>query len=880
MQKFRLSKLFIHRLFITSCILFNCILAFGQPDTIVIFNPDTSALAVSPDTLTQDKKISENVIKFPIFYTAGDSLRISLGLKKVFLFNESNVKYDEIELNSFFIDLDIDKSEIFAQGSVDSLGKPTGWPIFNDKGDKFECKTLTYNFKTKKGRIMGVITEQEGGYLHGKVTKKHSNDHIHIKGGKYTTCDSPEPHFYISMSKAIVIPGEKVISGPAHLVIEDIPMPLILPFGFFPSKRGKSSGIVFPTYGEEITRGFFLQELGYYFALSDYYDLKVTGDIYSLGSWRLSAGSNYNKRYKYSGSLALSFATNIIGEPGLVNYEKRQDYSIRWQHSQDRKASPYATFSGSVDFKSSRFNKLTSVNPDIFAQNTSNSSVSFNKIWPGSPFTLNANARATQNFSNKTTQLNLPSVSINMSRQYPFRKAGSSGGQKWYDNIEFSYSANLDNRINTFDSLLFTKEAWMKSQHGFKHDLPIRSNFKLFNIVNITPGISYSGVLYTSRIEKNWDPDYIDPLTGVVKPSVVTDTIYGLQYAHSLNPNFSVSMSPNIYGMYQFKSSKIEAIRHVMTPSVGISLIPDMKAILPNYYREVQRDTLGRTETYSIFANGIYGTPSYQGKSGAISFGLGNNFEMKVRTPLDTANTSKKIKLLDRLNFGTSYNLFADSLKWSNISMNGSNSFFDNKVDISFGATYDPYALDENNRKYNTFEWKKNKRFARLTNAFFSLSTRFQSAAAKTTENTGPTNVPAGSEGIFEHMDGITNPSVFIYDSYIDFDVPWSINLSYSLNYSKQGVQSSIVQTMNFSGDLSLTPKWKITFQSGYDFERNEFTMTNISINRNLHCWEASIRAVPFGSYKMYSFLIKVKSSILQDLKYQKQKSWYDNFYR
>lgn len=832
------------------------------------------------DTIAKTTPGSGNVIKSPIKYMAEDSLRISLGIKRVFLFNSSDVKYDNIELQSFHVELDIDKSEILAFGALDSLNKPLGKPIFTDRDDRFESDTLRYNFKTRKGRIIGVRTEQEGGYLHGRITRKQENDHIHVRGAKYTTCDHPEPHFYIGMTRAIVIPGEKVISGPAHLVIEDIPLPLVLPFGFFPNKKGKSSGVIFPSYGEEVTRGFFLQELGYYFALSDHYDLKITGDIYSLGSWRLTGGSNYTRRYKYNGSFEVSLATNIIGEPGLVNYEKRQDYSIRWRHAQDRKANPYSTFSGNIDFKSSRFNKLTSVNPDIFAQNTSNSSVSFNKIWPGSPFTLNANARATQNFSTRKTQLNLPAVSFNLARQYPFRKAGTSGGQKWYDNIEFSYSANLDNRINTFDSLLFTKEAWVKSQHGFKHDLPLRSNFKLFNFINITPGVSYSGVLYTSRIKKTWDPAYVNPVTLETVGRVQTDTIYGLQYAHSLNPNFSVSMAPNIYGMFQFRKSKIEAIRHVMTPSVGISYVPDMKGLFPDYYREVQRDITGRMETYSIYANGIYGTPSFRGRSGNISFGLGNNFEMKVRTPDDTVSTSKKVKILDRLNFSAGYNIFAEEFNWSTINMSGSNTFFDNQLSVTFGANFDPYALDENNRRENVFEWSRNRRLARLTNANLSINTRFQSAAAKSSPPPGAPPPGNGNEGIFEHMDGIPDPSIFLYDTYVDFDVPWSINLSYSLNYSKPGSQKNIVQTLSFGGDISLTPKWKITYQSGYDFHRKEFTMTSISINRDLHCWEASARIVPFGTLKSYSFLIRVRSSVLQDLKYQKQKSWYDNFYR
>lgn len=879
MQKLYPYRLFIHTLFSVWIFLWSGGNSFSQPDTI---NLRPIIMLDSIPQAVEQQEQSENAIKFPIVYSAEDSMRISLGIKKVFLFNSGDVKYDLIELKSFFIDMNLETNEILARGGLDSIGKPKGRPVFTDREDTFESETLSYNFKSRKGRILGVITEQEGGFLHGNIAKKQENDDIHIRRGKYTSCDHPEPHFYISMSKAKVIPGDKVVSGPAFLVIEDIPLPLAIPFGFFPNKRGRSSGVVFPSYGEEITRGFFLQEGGYYFALNEYMDLKITGDIYSLGSWRLTAGSNYNRRYKYRGSFNLSFAANIIGEPGLANYEKRQDYSIRWQHNQDRKANPTMNLSGSVDYKSSRFNKLTSVNPDVFAQNTSNSSISMSKNWPGTPFTLNVNARATQNFSRRTTQLNLPSASFNVARQYPFRGRRPSGDAKWYDNVEFSYSANLDNRINTFDSLLFNKETWLRSQHGFKHDLPIRSNFKLFNIVNITPGITYSGVLYTNRIDKRWDADYVNPQTGLPAPRVVTDTIYGLQYGHSLNPNFSIGMSPNIYGMFQFRGSRVEALRHVMTPSVSLSLTPDMKGVFPNYFRDVQRDTLGNTESYSIFANGIYGTPSFRGRSGSIGFGLGNNFELKVRTPQDTTSTSKKIKLLDRLNFTTSYNLFADSLNWSNINMTGSTSLFNNNLNINFGAVMDPYALDQSNRKYNRFEWQENRRPGRITSANLSFSTRFQSS--KNGENTGsappPSDIPTESRGIFDHLDEIPDPTIFLYDTYVDFDVPWSLSLNYSLNYSKPGIEKRIVQTLSFNGDLSLTPKWKITFQSGYDFERKDFTMTRLSINRDLHCWEASITAVPFGTLKSYSFLIRVKSAILQDLKYQKQKSWYDNFYR
>ena len=828
-------------------------------------------------------------------YSSSDSIDFSINEQKLFLYGEAWVKYENIELNAAYIEIDLASNEIFARGETDSLGIETGRPVMTQGSDTFEAKTMRYNFETKRGIISGIVTEQEGGFLHGETTKKHENEHLHIRGGKYTSCDHEHPHFYIALTRAKVIPDDKVISGPAYLVIEDIPLPLAIPFGFFPNKPERKSGILFPTYGEEASRGFYLRGGGYYMHINDYLDLRLEGDIYSLGSWSANAASNYRVRYRYNGSFRYAYSHNVAGERGMANYQENTSYNIAWQHRQDAKASPYSNFSASVNFGSSSFNKFNTVNPDVFATNTAQSSISFSHRWPDSPFSLTSNISANQNFSNQTVNLRLPSVNFNMARQYPFRNPDRIGDPRWYDNIELSYTSKIDNRLNTYDTLLFRREALRDMQNGFQHDIPLRANFRLFNLLNITPGVTYSGVMYTSSIRKTWVEDYYDPRREEIVPSLVTDTIPGIVYGHSINPNFSTGLSQNIYGMFMFRDSRIEAIRHVMTPSVGFSFAPDVEGLMPDYYRTVQRDTLGNETTYSIFENGIYGTPSIRGRAGSVNFSLANNIEMKVRDSRDTINQSRKVKILDRLNFSTGYNVYADSLNWSTINMTGNTSLFDNKVRINFNAVMDPYALDENFRRYNASEWSVNRSPGRITRAGLSLTMGLRSAAAPrgTATGQGPdgrmapgdngTMIDAGSgipgEDMFSHLDDIDH-TVHYYGDYVDFNVPWNLNIRYNLNYSKPRDESQITQTLNFSGDMSLTPRWRIQFSSGYDFRANNFTMTNINIYRDLHCWEMRFGVVPFGSRKSWSFSIAVKSTLLQDLKYHTQRSWYDNFFR
>jgi hypothetical protein len=867
------------------------------PDTLL---QDTISL-IESDMLParQPANRQNNFLTSKVEYTATDSIVYSVTEQKFFLWREAYVKYENLELQADYIEIDMVKNEVFATGITDSLGNVTGRPVMTEGAETFEAETMRYNFQTKKGIITGIVTEQQDGFLHGHTTKKHANDHLHIHGGKYTTCDLDHPHFYIALTRAKVIPDDKVISGPAYLVIEDIPLPIAVPFGFFPNKPDRRSGILFPTYGEEASRGFFLRNGGYYLHLNDYMDLRLMGDVYSLGSWSANAASNYSRRYRFNGSFRYAYSYNVTGERGLANYMENTSYNIAWQHRQDAKASPNSNFSASVNFGSSSYNRLNSIVPDITATNTAQSSISFSQRWPDSPFSLTSNISANQNFSNNSVTVRLPSVNFNMARQYPFRSAQRVGDYRWYENIELSYTSNLDNRINTLDTLLFRRETLRNMESGFRHEIPIRANFRLFNLLNITPGISYSGVMYTSQIRQNWAEDAVNPRTGEIGPGVVTDTIPGIVYGHAINPNFSTSLSQNIYGMFTFRNSRVEAIRHVMTPSVGFSFIPDMGGINPDYYRMVQNNEQGRMVEYSIFQGQMYGTPSVSGRAGNVTFSLLNNLEMKVRDQRDTINQSRKVAILERLNFSTSYNIYADSMNWSVINMTGSTSIFENKVRINFNAIMDPYALNENNQRYNAFQWSQNRTPGRITRAGLNVTMGLRSAAAQRPSGAGmgalPGPVPPdetalprmdahgeilpGEDDIFGHLDDVAH-EVYYYGEYVDFNVPWNLNVRYNLNYTRPQRDSRISQTLNFSGDLSLTPRWKIQFTSGYDFEANEFTPTNINIYRDLHCWDMRFGVVPFGSRKSWNFSIAVKSSLLKDLKYRTTRSWYDNFFR
>ncbi len=699
-------------------------------------------------------------------------------------------------------------------------------------------------------------TEQEGGYLHSEITKRLEDKSICIKDGKYTTCDLDHPHYYIALTKAKVIPDDKIVSGPAYLVLSDMPTPIGLPFGFFPNQKKYSSGILIPEYGEEANRGFFLRNGGYYFALSDYFDLSLRGDIYSKGTWGARLHSNYKKRYKYNGNIDIKFFDNIVGEKGLPNYAKSKDFAIGWKHKQDAKAHPGSNFSADVNISSSTYDRNQTYSSTNYLNNTKSSSVSYSKRW-GSDLNFSANLRHSQNSRNKSVSLTLPSLNFSMNRKYPFRRKNAVGDLQWYEKIEISYKSKLENQVNAGDSVIFTREAFDLMKNGFQHDIPISANFKFFKFFTFTPKLNYTGRAYTKHFVKRWDENYF--INDTTFGAVVVDTIEQFKYINEFSPSVSLAVSPTFYGLYQFKKGSVKAVRHVISPSVRFNYKAGTGKDNPQVWRPmpIGLDSVDTNNMYSVFAGSLYGSPRSNLESGSVNLSIGNNLEMKVKSQKDTINEYKKIKLIESLNITSSYNMFAEKNNWSNISINGRTTLFKN-LKITFGSSFDPYALDSLGNRTTNFELSENKVLGRLTSANFSTGFSFKPPKSTTDEE---------DETIIGD-----------YEDYVDFNVPWTLRVDYMWKYSKPRLESVVTQTLRFSGDVKLTQKWKIGFSSGYDIEKNDFTYTSIDIYRDLHCWEARFTWIPFGYHQSYNFQINVKSAILKDLKWAKRKSWYDNF--
>ncbi len=841
--------------------------------------PDSMNIFISENTIGKNdstEKKPKTILDSPIEYYAVDSILFSLDNKKVFLYGDAVITYQNMELKAAYIELDMDKNEIYAIGLPDTSGVVIGSPHFKEDDEEYDAREMRYNFKSKKGIIKDVRTEQSDGFLHAELTKKHENGEIHMLHGKYTTCDAPHPHFYMALTRAKVIPNDKIVSGPAYMVVEDVPLYFpILPFGFFPNTRKHSSGVILPEYGEEEQRGFFLRGGGYYFAINDYLDYTITGDYFTQGTWGTTSRLNYRKRYKFSGNTEMRYYKNGRGDRDIPGeFTQTTDFSLRWSHSQDPKANPYNRLSASVNFSTKTFDEDYSRRADEYLNNTKQSNVSFSKSWPNKPFNLSLNLRHQQNsLGGEGDQINftLPSANFNVSRQYPFRNKKSSGKLKWYENIGFDYKVQMQNRLETNDSLFFNHFEFENKDLGFKHTVPLSTSVKFLRFFTFSPGVSYTGMVYTKKIySRDWVWDNEEQTHG----SFVDSITEGYYYAHGYAPNASVSVNPTLYGMYQFKKGgRVEAIRHVIDPNVGFSFVPDMKGLVPNYYKTSYNPTTEIYKKYSIYENRMYGTPTLPGRSGNINLSLRNNVEMKVNTYNDTTQAQKKIKIIDNLNVSTSYNVFADSTEyaWSRINMSTSNSFFQNKLNIRLTAVGSIYAFDtlkgiEYNDKYI---WESRDQIMRITNAGISFGSSFRSLQGSKEEQKGADQEEEESEII---------ESDIVYTEYVDFNIPWDFRFDYSFVYSKPLLNQKLTQTLSFSGNFSLTPKWKIGFRSGWDFDQKELTYTTLNVYRDLHCWEARFNWVPFGRRKSYGFTISAKASILRDLKWDKPKeSWYDN---
>ena len=809
-----------------------------------------------------------------------DSLVYDVRNKLVYIYNEGDVTYQNSNLKADFMRINMTDKTVFAYGKPDSLdGKPiVTKPEFSDGSASYQMDTITYNFATEKAKIKGVATQQGDGWLVGGSVKKMPDNTINIQDGMYTTCEETDhPHFYLAMTKAKVQPGKKVITGPAYLVMEDVPIYFLgIPFGFFPINMGPKSGLLMPSYGEDGTRGFFLRDLGYYITLGDYADLAVRGGFYTLGSWEASAASRYIKRYKYSGSFNIQYSNIKTGEKGEPDYLKQSNFRVQWTHSQDAKANPGSTFSASVNFATSGYNRYSANTLNDILSTQTNSSISYSKSWTGTPFSLSANMAISQNSSNQSISLTLPTVVFNVSRIYPFKRKEKTGKDRWYEKISMQYTGKMTNSVTTTESEIFTKKTLENMKNGIEHSIPVSASFNVFNYINLSPSFNYNEKWFFKKVEYEWNP-----MTNKVDTMANEYGFYRLY-----NYSMSVSASTTVYGMYDFtkkkRDRKIQAIRHVLTPSIGFSYTPDFGDFKYGYYKSLQRDSLGTTQTYSPYAVNAYSVPS-SGRNMSMNFSLSQNLEMKVLSKRDTSGV-KKIKLIDELRISGSYNFLADSMRLSTIPISFRTTLFGN-FGINLSATLDPYRLTPDGKRINKLFFP-----GRIVSTGWSFGYTFKSRDDRSqTAINDITSIPPEYMNPFYDPYGTMDPVLrrqYMAQTYYDFSLPWNFGFNYTVNYSittgnypPKGYKKNVTQTVGFNGSLNLTPKMGITFQGGYDIKANRLTTSSVSITRDLHCWQMSFSWIPFGTYRSWSFNIGVKAASLSDLKYDKSQSMYENMY-
>jgi len=836
---------------------------------------DSSHLNATDSSKTVKAK-KHTAIDSKVTRQARDSIVQNLKTKKVFLYGDAVITYGDITLKAAYIEVDFNTNTVYATGLPDSTGKIIGKPEFTEGNETFKAKTIRYNFDTKKGIIRNVNTKDNQGILHGKKVKKEPDNSVNIKGGYYTTCDKPDhPDYEFRFSKARVIPNKKIVTGPAYLVIEGVPTPIAIPFGFFPNNPKKQSGLVIPTYGESPTRGFYLEGGGYYWHINDYLDLKVIGDIYTHGSWKVSPTLRYRKRYKYIGSFSMGYARNIIGVKGEPDYSNSRDFSVRWTHRQDPKSRPHSNFSANVNIVSSNFIKYNTVSVNEYLRNEFQSSVAYQTNWAGKYY-LTVNASQRQNTQNHKVQITLPELTFTVNRFYPLRSK-KGGKKKFYEDLSVSYTMNTKNTITGFDSTFFKPRTFQNNmQNGMIHKIPISLPVKVLKYFTLNSSINITDRMYAMKIRKYWSGDTLFNVNDTIVGSVVTDTIPG--FNNTFDFNLSASLSTKIYGMLRFKKGPLRAIRHVFTPSIGLSYTPDFGAEKWGYY-DYYYDTLGKKVEYSKYDRFIYGSPPGR-KSGQAHFNFANTLEIKVPSEKDTVTGLKKIKLIENFTVSGSYDFARDSLNLSPINMSGRSRLWKN-LNLQYSSRWDPYAVDSAGRNINVFEWKTNHRLLRRDNTSWYLSFNlalndktFNKKKQKIVEKKPPIQDKSGQLQEIKE-----NPN-----EYIQWSIPWTLNLDYSFRYSNVlnyvdqiwTPKKTIVQTLGFSGNVNITPKWKFTFLSGWDFTNKQLSLTSISLYRDLHCWEMRFNWIPFGYHKSWNFSINVKASILQDLKITKKKDFRD----
>ncbi len=856
--------------------------AQSAKDSIIFAIPSNSADSVdklpSDSTKkadsTSNSEISEDAIESKIIYKARDTIKYNFTEQKVFLYGDAIVTYEDIELKAEYIELRMDSDIVYAVGVPDSNGNVVGSPVFKESGQEYRSQKMTYNFKTGKGKIDEVITQDGEGYVHGEDVKKTGDDVVYIQNGLYTTCEHDHPHFSIWAKQMKVIPNDKIIVKPANLIIEDVNTPALVPFGIFPNRSGGKSGVLVPMPGESARDGFYLINGGYYFYLSEKADLEIETDIYSKGSYAIRPSFNYRKRYKRSGHLKFRHKNTVNGViPEDPDYEVLKDYWVEWMHKQDPKSRPNSNFSAAVNLGTqTAFRNDINTPDDDYLRSSFTSKISYSKDMLNNKLHFSLNARQTQNNQSGIMTLSLPEANISMNRIFPF-KSKKTMKSRWYDNIGISYNGNIRNELNiNTDSVVISSENFDTLQNSFRngmqHNVPLSVNFKVFKHLTFTPSINYRELWYLERTQLYMDPNDTNH-------TVQEQTLEGFSRANSWRT--SANFTTKLYGMLQFKKGKIKAFRHVMTPSVGLSYTPENVQGM-TAYTDYSGSEAKQVE-YSLYRNGIFGRPDTD-ESGKVNMSLLNNFEMKVRTKTDTGDGEKKIKLLENLKFGTGYDMVKDSLHWDNIAISG-NSSISRYVNLVLGSQLDLYALktDSTGNYYRSsdFDWNVNKRFARMTNGNIGLNFNLTGGKGKDKKK------KKGQEDEDEYEDEFQEES---YDdrsnslrreyTEVDWDVPWNVRVQFNMQYNQKIdddiIEDIITSNLQLNGDLSLTRNWKITYNMYVDPQEVQVTFANLGITRNLHCWQMTLNWTPIGDNRQsYTFNIGVRANVLQDLKYDKR---------
>jgi hypothetical protein len=907
-------------------------------DSMLLYNDSLIQIQKNIATTLTDSLSTDSIprkkggLEATVDYQANDSI-IWVAGNQAFLYGESDVKYETIELKAEMIRMQMDSSLLYATHGVDSLDEQFGFPVFSDGSQELEAREMYYNFKTEKATARSVVTQQGEGYVTSEIAKKVGKDVMNMQDGKYTTCDDHEhPHFYINMTKAKVRPGKDIVAGPLYMVIEDVPLPLALPFAFFPFTDTYSSGILMPTYGDEMSRGFFLRNGGYYFALSDYFDFALTSELYTKGSWGLSGQSHYKKRYKYSGNFDMSYLTTVLGDKGLPDYSKSKDFKVRWSHTQDPKANPYRTFSASVDYSSSSYDRkqLNSLYTSAATQNNKGSSVNITQRFPNKPLSISATMNINQRSQDSTVSVTLPDLNITLSRIYPLKRKNAIGKELWYEKISMSYTGYLRNNISTKEDKLFNSSLVRDWKNGMQHTIPISATYSVLNYINLSPSINYTERWYTNKIEQDYNP--------VRRSMAPSDTTYGFYRIY--NYSASVSASTTLYGEFiPIKPLRkfVTKIRHRMDPSVSFSATPDFgdpKYGYYHYYTYVNgssaypgnpADTL--SGYYSPFSGQLFGVPG-RGKSGNVSFSLDNNIEAKI-PDADEPSGERKVSILDKLSGSISYNLAADSFQWSDLS-SSIRMKFSKSYTLNLNAMFDTYTYSYNETskqisRVNKPRWTVGKGLGRLKSTGTSFSYTLNNQTLKNLFGGGDEKSKKKKKGSLaededdldlnedidpndpdnlenqERQDAERGKSGSALNSkkkkvageydeygYYNNDVQWSVSFSYSMSLGYGTFNPSILEydyklinSLSFNGSLQPTKNWRINFNATYDFDNKKISYMTCNISRAMHCFQMSASIIPIGPLKSYSFSISANSSMLKDLKYDQSstpyngQSWY-----